>query len=169
VLRSLFTRYVKTKRTTTGHVLTCACWGTLEKQSSSRRSRADQRGRGRSIRRRTAGRRRELPVRTYARGHWAGDKTTQLARWLAWRTMRSSRDRGPAAVNPTPASPNRDTPALCPSARVPHLSFRQLGVRHGHKNRKPNTETEKTGTETEKTGTDQTVIFFGYHSSETEI
>ena len=42
-------------------------------------------------------------------------------------------------------------------------------ARPGHKNRKPNTETEKTGTETEKTGTDQTVIFFGYHSSETEI
>jgi hypothetical protein len=41
--------------------------------------------------------------------------------------------------------------------------------RPGHKNRKSNTETEKTGTETEKTGTDQTVIFFGYHSSETEI
>ena len=55
-----------------------------------------------------------------------------------------------------------------------HLSLKRadgynVASRPGHKNRKPNTETEKTGTETEKTGTDQTVIFFGYHSSETEI
>ena len=58
-------------------------------------------------------------------------------------------------------SQNSDCPAPGAAAVRP--------ARPGHKNRKPNTETEKTGTETEKTGTDQTVIFFGYHSSETEI
>lgn len=89
--------------------------GTLEKQSSSRRSRADQRGRGRSIRRRTVGRRRELPVRT--RVGWAGDKTTQLAR--SWPRARSQ----PHARITEPRHS-----AVRPSARVPHLSFRQLGV-----------------------------------------
>jgi hypothetical protein len=111
VLRSLFTRYIKTKRTTAGHVLTCACWGTLEKQSSGRRSRAGQRGRGRSIRRRTAGRRRELPVRTYARG--VGRRQNDAARTVAG--VRSAA-RAIVAPQSTPR-PHHRTGALRHSAR----------------------------------------------------
>jgi hypothetical protein len=42
-------------------------------------------------------------------------------------------------------------------------------TRPGHKNRKPNAETEITETETENTETDLTKSYFGCHSSETEI
>jgi hypothetical protein len=42
-------------------------------------------------------------------------------------------------------------------------------IRAGHKNRKPNTETEKTETEIEKTGTEQIRLLFGYQFAETEL
>jgi hypothetical protein len=50
-----------------------------------------------------------------------------------------------------------------------HAASRTLVGRPGHKNRKPNAETEIIETETENTETDLTKSYFGCHSSETEI
>jgi hypothetical protein len=59
--------------------------------------------------------------------------------------------------------------ALATSISCSKYCIRYVPGRTGHKNRKPNTETEKTRTETEKTGTEQTRLLFGYQSAETEI
>lgn len=55
---------------------------------------------------------------------WAGDKTTQLARWLAYDPQLARSWPHARITEPR----HSGTLPVRPSARVPHLSFRQLGV-----------------------------------------